>query len=382
MKKLRNYHTGLIFLIWFVALVPTILFRAGTIIFVSPAHHGRLVTMQAPIILILVATYIIIELTTKKNHLKQLAPIALILIIPLISTILSGNNRLALAFILALSFINLDLKKLMRFDLILRFIFIPTVIALTLLGLVENRLIGRSGGAAYRYALGFSHPNTLGMYVLSLCLGYLYIKYDSLKKRNYFVVMILGCIMFYYTRSNTSFILIGLSILLVLVFKRWNILIKSSQTAKVILLSFMPFMALLSFLSAIFYNPGTSFWRLMNRLTTGRTYFNKLFLDNYGVSLFGQQVHLVSGGRAETYGIGALILDNAYMSLAINFGIVSLVLLILASVLLIRRSLIFEDYGLLVAILIFSILGLMETGWFDIRVNWTLLSVASLFEKD
>ena len=81
-------------------------------------------------------------------------------------------------------------------------------------------------------------------------------------------------------------------------------------------------------------------------------------------------------------GAQALILDNAYISLSVKFGVVILALICIDFVWLTVGAMKRNDYALVICIVIIVMFSLMENGFFDIRVNWTMQGFGRFFVKE
>ena len=362
-------------IMWALWVVPQVVVNMSTLsvgnvplLRLFMAHHRRLVLVLA------------IFLIAKKLARKQITGFRL-LVCAALFVVLGFSHRItgrgirlddALIIIMAVSMANI--RDFIKFDVVVRIFSVAFVFLMAASGLIENNLRDRAGNMDFsRHALGFGHPNTAGMWVMSICLAWLYVRFHKLKWFDYIGVLVVSGTVFYFTRSQTSFFLTILAVMLfaaLRIFKGYGL--RDDKTDKVFIY-FIPMMAILSTLSAVFYNPENFIWDFINRVTTGRPYYNNLFFENYRFSFFGQRVTFVGGWQAHQEGIRALILDNAYMALAINVGFAALLAVCTLYALASRRLLAKYDYPVVICIVIFGLLGLMEVAFFDLRLNWSLL---------
>lgn len=121
----------------------------------------------------------------------------------------------------------------------------------------------------------------------------------------------------------------------------------------------------------LYYRTESSVWYALNKAMSGRLYYASYYWQQYGPSLLGQQIELVSS-RAAGHN-QSLILDSCYAKLVIMFGVVPTVILLGALMRQIRNAVEMKDYQLLVIVLYFCLLGLFENYFIRPAYNITLL---------
>jgi hypothetical protein len=152
------------------------------------------------------------------------------------------------------------------------------------------------------------------MLVFYTSLLYFYLKYDQCKKRwLYFILMIVGLAVYYFPNTQTVTLLIAVLIL----FDVINGYLKK-HTIKIIYISFYLAILLCSMLFVFLwiYKPHNSFIKIINEATSGRIFLWATALKEYGTNFMGNNLLSPLTNQYEY-----LVIDNAYWSLVITYGI-------------------------------------------------------------
>lgn len=242
---------------------------------------------------------------------------------------------------------------------------------LFILGFVSDN----NNGTVNKHSFGISHPNQLGavLMVLILCSAYLFI----------------------YASKNIKFILVILNIF-------YLVLLNSSGSRGAILASLLMFFVLILFYTkpnylysiclfiGVFffffslYSTSTSVYAsgsILNKLDTmltNRIRMNNVFMTNYGIKIFGQQI-LYTGGSSIMYHADYAYLDNGYLRNLINFGISYSLLFYAYLVSVIRKVNSLNLYSAYIIIIPMLVYGFVEEGFTSFLTNIVLLFTSVLF---
>lgn len=307
--------------------------------------------------------FLTIKIFTDKYKKKELLYIAIILCIGLGTFLITKKITLLMTCICLAGMKNVDVDKTFKGMFYIRLITFVSVIALALLGIIENSSVTmwRDGGFETRYALGFGYANTLHLSLFLLIALYVYVRYKKLNVIAYGVMIISNIFIYTYSGSRTGFALVFVLILLTIISKYefiQKVIIKSPKYVYIILL-------IASFLTAIFYGRVPILDKL-NTALNGRIYFSNYYIRNYGFTLLGNNI--ASDTNA--------LFDNGYLYMYIQFGIMGL-LLVSSWIFMIAKN-IQKNYDVRRGIIVISFLLYIFTESFtpNIFMNVILLFVA------
>lgn len=267
-----------------------------------------------------------------------------IIFIFLLFTIFLKKFYLSFFIIIISNFID---KKNRLKNLFLYFVFFYIlVLILNSLGLLDfnnvNYGIRKFGNfEVYRNALGFNHPNTAMSLLLPIFSVLYYLYYPKYKKIVIGIILIVGKIIFNLTFSRTTFLLIILFVILILIkdkyIKKLKFLFLTEGFFIIFLTYYLPF-----------YFRHT----MLNKLFSGRLWLFHYYLTNHKITLFG---YSEIKGFYKSYP-----LDNVYLKTLFENGLLGFSLLIILIFLTMYILFKNRDYK---AVRIFSIIlifGFME----------------------
>lgn len=261
---------------------------------------------------------------------------------------------------------GINYKKLFKYVLIIQSITFVTIISLSLFGFRENKLFThiRIDNIINRYDLGFGHPNTLHLYFCLIACMYIYIYYNRISIFHLSIIFVLNLILYKISGSRTGFINIIFLLAVTFIFKKY---FNRLRKKRFVLTLLMPSCALFSVMTAIFYGK----YKILNTidiLLQGRVNYSKYFLDNYSMSLFGNEIVY------NTYHI----IDSSYILLLVNYGIIMFTVFLIGYYLLIKKMIREERQEEIILILLFSIYGITEFFLPNIFINLSLIFMSEL----
>ncbi len=316
--------------------------------------------------------FIIAQNKYKVKAFIQIGLFALIIIAGVLS-----SHALSFLMIVALGLAigDVDFKKFVVFDYRLKMVILVSIVLSCKIGAIHNYTAVING--IEKQSLGFSHPNTLGLFVSIIIIEWLYIHYDKLQLRN--MVCIFGIIfgLYYIGTSRTSLILL----LFVMV---WSLLLQNSMVRNLMqskfvkgLLSLFPaIVCALCYWGAMAYTKSSLAWNIIDKFFTTRIYWANYYLKTYGLSLFGRSLNTTSARSAMLVGsTQSNSLDMAYVRIGIQYGIIILLFFVLALVVLQKYAISTQNWGLLIANTFFIILGVVENSIYSVAMNVFLVCV-------
>lgn len=112
----------------------------------------------------------------------------------------------------------------------------------------------------------------------------------------------------------------------IFVFKRTKLYLKSKRFWMGLALVSMPVLSALIYILSNSYQQDNEFLATINETITGRLELGKKGLDDYGISLFGQDVPMVGFGGATTLEEEYFFIDSSYLNILLRYGIMFLVM--------------------------------------------------------
>lgn len=323
--------------------------------------------------LIVVLIFLTVLFQNQIYKIREIALVVVIFSITVISYLLSKDNIILKFVMLIIASKDLEFKKFIKFDLVIKIIFCCMIIIFSQIGVAGNYIILRADGTI-RQSLGFTHPNALAAYWLSIFCDYMYLSLNRNKMIKLFSCTIITFIIARITDSRTVIICVSLMIIL---FFYNNYLNLNNKVAKTFII-FLPYLLfILSILSAYLYK-SSNFIKNIDHLLSKRIYYTEQYIQRYDMKLFGQEIETVSTVQSRLLNISPQILDNSYILILLKFGVILLAGGCLLLSLRLKLSYRERDKLLIIILIIFMISGLFE-GWL-IKINYNpfLLSLSSL----
>ena len=255
------------------------------------------------------------------------------------------------------------------------------VILLNITGHIKDVTMTRANSMAIRRSMGFAHPNNFGQMVLIAYASYCVLCRNGKHKAQRVVLAILACaIVIYISDSRSAALGIGAMCLLSIVRDAWNL-----RHLRVSLQKLCEFMivacAVVSVALLLMYMCGNQLALRIDSLITGRIYYEAYFWERYFPSLFGvafsnAQTLLSSTG---TYYIDApVIIDNSYIRLFVQYGIVPAAVIIVLTLVGIHRCDEYQYVMPLFGLIVYGVIGLFENGLIYAPIDFFIVPILGL----
>lgn len=165
-----------------------------------------------------------------------------------------------------------------------------------------------------RFTFFFSHPNTVAAIAMMMCGAYMYLNYDRLRFRTYAVVLIIDLLVFLFTDSKTSTVLIAFLVVCFVAQKQWGIFEHSGLRRFIAVLPIV-------FFGLVYVVAGPLYRDSFGRFLTGRVSLWHYCLENQGLTLFGQHFAVSRFTDVNGFTYYYETLDCAYASGLLVFGL-------------------------------------------------------------
>lgn len=280
---------------------------------------------------ILVILILIFGMFFQKYRFKELLIFSVIFLFSIFVGYKSDSLDLPMTVAVIFCMRKIEFVKIVRVDFYTRLIITIIIFICAINNYIPSNNFFREG--VMRYSFGFYHPNLFGAYMLILTLEFIYLGYIKSSKTAR-IWIILPVVFFIDKTANSRSAEISLLIYLVayLIFKFDFFGRISKKTLTFISVIMIGLASIISIVSTYMYNPMNEMWVLINKLLSSRPALMSSVVNNfYSIHLFGQRTPLL-GDTEGTVVNGrnvSLFVDNSYMSIAIKFGSVALVLFVL-----------------------------------------------------
>lgn len=283
-----------------------------------------------------------------------------------INFITTRNHRMINLIFILVSAIDIDLEYILKRELNIQMTMTALIIVSTVIGLIYNYHIVR--GDMDRASVGFTYPTNLTQVVLFIMLLLFYIKKEKTSYSEIIFLECLNCFTYYVTNTRTEFFLSQIIVILMLMFKAFDIFKVSEYKVVIkriysfIFTLFYPIMPLYSFIMVLRYRMGGIYERinsfLSNRLS--QTYFNVLA---HGIKPFGIDITFQGLGIRETFEgqqVGHTYVDNEYLQMMFKEGYIVAILFVLILVLMLVMLYRLKKYDLIIICSIYLVFGIIN----------------------
>ncbi|MCC8142007.1 MAG: hypothetical protein LIO56_05680 [Lachnospiraceae bacterium] len=314
----------------------------------------------------------VLSLLLRKNYTTmEILSIGGLLILGVLSYFLCDSHVfLDLTFMISISK-NVDFEKFMRRLVITLAVFLFIVICLSCLGALNSVVKTRSDNDQMRNSLGFGHPNVLGLLVFELIAGVVVLERKRLKTVHLWLLLALGLIFYWISKSQTLLVGVCLLIGAVLVYKWLARKALTSRQMKIVL-SIILLAALAAVVLVIYHywsDPDSlSFATLAGRIRQAHRYLNA-----YGLSAFGKEILTGSDVALPGYEAGYSYLDNGEMWYLIRLGIVGCAVFFYTYIRMIIKSINQREFVLCIIAVVYLCYTLTENSAMRIPFNFMIL---------
>lgn len=372
----RSRYIELIFFIPLIVYLISVFFVNNSMLNLNPLFIQLSGRIQSIFILFCMLFGVIFNKYTKK---EVLILVILCIALFLVRIFADHSPLLDLLIIVnAARYVSLD--KLLKVYLAVLSICSLMIVILNHFSIISDRVVFRDGIA--RLSLGFWHPNTLGIVLVNIFILSLYL---YKRKTVFFLIFfnILSILSYQVTGSRTTLILIFLisivSVCQMVLNERFYKFLKSKYLIIIVFTSCLTF----SIISASLYLNGNELMMRLSDLVSNRIMLGARFLNDYGISFFGDKVEYSSPNSLtqSVIGFSYAVLDNIYLKYIINYGLVST--LILGCYLFMVSNKLQDEKRLSwnIYFSIFLIYGLSEQSVFTWTTNFFMLFGVILFKS-
>lgn len=372
MKKLTITLENLFYFAYIIALVS---WMFSNVMYISNICN---ILLKLSYCMLIVLFFLRIDKSPKKEFLISV----LVLFFTFISWRIANNPTIFILFLFIINSRSIHLKKFVLFDCKLKTFFLLLIVGLYFLGFTNNYIMYRDSGII-RSSMGFSHPNIFGAFVFSIYCEYLYINHQKL--RTIFLIflsLLVTFIISYFSDSRGSYLSVILLCGMVLFYRFPIFKVFDNKLVKTAINYSFVIFALFSVFLSLKYVPTSNFFLKLDSILSGRIKFGNMFLNDYSIKLLGNRLHLVGTYEAHLTGQRSLILDNSYIKLILQYGVIPFLIFMISYIKTSKIMYNKSDYVFVIIFFIYAIRGLTENILFGLYGNIFLLYLSKTFFKE
>jgi len=332
--------------------------------------------------------YVFLKYTFMNKECLTMNEIALIFIL-LCSFLTSYQNtgyiELLDTVFLILGAKGLKYQSVLKTYLLVKVMFIISVVLGSQLGILENLVYNQHG--RIRESFGFIYPTDFAAQVFFVIGAWAIFRKLRLTAVELIGMVLLAVFLKWKCDARTSMICIlcitGGAVLLKIAehFEKRNFIYKKVQRIlKIGFLSSPYIFAGFMILACRFYNSDNSILAWINRVTSQRLRLGKKTFDNYNINLFGQYIEMAGNGGTTKKPADYTFIDCSYSNILMRFGLVVFVV-----VMLLITFVMFKYYQSILVMGVFAVICLhsvMEHHLLEIHYNFMLLLPFCLFSEE
>ena len=208
---------------------------------------------------------------------------------------ISGSYDFFVAAVVALGLKDVDFRKTLKVILAITVIASTFVVTWNMLynmtGLTKVADYGRGVGVEVRYRLGWGHPNQTHFMWFSILGTFFCIAYRRLQWWVYLVLLVLNYEGFLMTKSKTGYIC-TIALIIVFLLLRYGERFFHFIIARIV--AMLTTIACIAFSFYCMYTTNTQLFDQLNTKLTGRLFLAKVYIQQFGIHLFGTNVNNTS----------------------------------------------------------------------------------------
>ena len=268
-----------------------------------------------------------------RYKLKELGVIAVIVLLGALSTITSQRAALFEYIVLLIGTYKVDPKRIVKAYLAVSVPMMICAFIASKTGLIIDYTIMRHGSYLVRHSFGIVYTTDFSAHIFYIVLAWLYVKK---KKMNIWDLIIVLLVTYFIDRNCNARVSEGMLLIagiLFYIYDHKKSFFESELFYKIVRVSGFIFTVIVFALANLYdvSNPLMVF--IDETFFNGRFYIAKKVIGMYGFSLFGQKIVMQGDGyKSYTYdsSIGTTYIDSAYLQVGLLYGLVFLMIILIA----------------------------------------------------
>lgn len=240
---------------------------------------------------------------------------------------------------------------------------------LSLAGVIENYTT--YAGLRERYAFGNVYATDFAATLFYIELAHAFLKGRNYNFKNFIFWLAASFFVLYFCMARLDFALI-FCVAWAMLFVAYVPKLFTFRAVKGALWLSIPVLCILSILLHLLYTPQNAFLAWLNGLLSDRLYYGGMAIDDYGFSLFGQSIKMQGWGfstEAWDAELGYYFVDCGWLSVALQYGVVTLIFLCTAFTVVSRRELKRGEYVLPVILFFLALTSVVDHHLLEYNFN-------------
>ena len=313
----------------------------------------------------------IIDFIYKPLNKKSLLLITVFLILSLIMSSISKRMDIYLMLIIGLAFRDIDVDSFLIRDAITK-----TIVTIIIVTKALSTMTVDASFFTTRQALGFGHPNSLGMMMALISIELMVVsrKNKTASVLSYLFSIAIIFINYFVCRSRTSIIVLGLA-LICFVLLQFKVNIMKTKPVQFVIRNLFLICTGISALLIYIYKTGSELGLTLNQLFSSRLELAAHYLNLYKLNLFGNNPTI--SNEPFTYeGVFYYVVDMGYIWIPLIYGIVGALLFALIYNLTIKKIFKNNQYHHVVLLILMFVYCFMENTFIKYRFNVFIILLA------
>lgn len=313
----------------------------------------------------------------KKYSVKYLLIYFLVSVLAVYSAYITGYKIIAITVLTIFAIRDEPIDEIARFIfrwkslLLLNHTLLALILAIA--GIVQ--ISGYFEVTRYRMHFGYGMPGHFADYVLDIMILWIWINYENIKNQDYIKLFFAALVCYICTDSRTVFAVSVLLIGGVFLTKKTR---KFDWSIQMISRWIVPLLTAFMFCVIRLFAEEAAFGYAIDSLLNTRVRLNGYRLEQYGVTLFGQNCPLIYNPIwSPVWKTGGGPFDNVYMWLSINMGIVWLILISGCFYLLANK----KKPIINLLIIIWALCSMLDTDFLNGIRSFSILLITLLFDQ-
>ena len=293
-----------------------------------------------------------------------------------LSMLASTNKTQFLYAFLLIAAYDTDSIKIVKTSMFWQMMVLFFTVLFSQIGLIDDYIW--DPGTRERHLLGFDWTATAPMIMFYWTLQYVYIRRRKMTVWEFIAIEAVHVLLFIWTDSRYIFALATVFILAAFIGKFYNGRPVKTKGIKYIFCAVPWLLAALSIALHVFYDPDNAFMNRLNTLLTKRLAHGLDAVSQYGFSLFGKKITWVGFSVKPTEEVYNYV-DCGYLNVALEYGIIFLILVLVIYTVLIIKAVKAGDNWLLLAALFVLVMAITEPRIMNFSFNpFPLLAFAKI----
>ena len=274
---------------------------------------------------------------------------------------------------------DVEFDKILKVYLTIGITIMLAAFAASQYGIIEDlEYITYRGEVSYvRHAYGIVYPTDFAAHLLYMVLACL-VYWDNKLSLMYKCWLCVLAAMFVYLAANaqtSTLCLLGCVCLCLI-----EVAFRKYMKTLGMLLQFVPVICAIFFCSiAYLFTPEKAWMLKLNSILSTRLEISKKAFDLYDVTWFGQFIPEIGSGNSVQYKPDYFFLDDVYVRILLEYGVILFVVVLLLLVFISNRSIQVQQHMLAIAMVVIAIHSIMEHHLLEIAYNPTILALFASF---